>query len=282
MISGTRYQLQREVNRQLRLATEIARTQAQISTGKRLLAPSDDPVAAARISELNRAEADQAAWRSNLDGAAAAASNAEGVLDGLVTAFDRVNELMLSVSNGTLSAANREAIALELESIAEEVATLRGSRDTRGQPLFPPAAAAIRIPVGPDLHIAAVASREAVFDTIATPAGTSSLTAILGAAVAAVRGGNPAAIAASLGATNAASGHAISAHAQQGSRGARIDALIERFETAEVARGDERARVEGADVPELVARIQTQQLSLDAAQAVFARINRSTLFDLLT
>jgi flagellar hook-associated protein 3 FlgL len=33
---------------------------------------------------------------------------------------------------------------------------------------------------------------------------------------------------------------------------------------------------------EVVARLQSRQLSLEAAQATFARINRSTLFDLLS
>lgn len=282
MISGTRYQLQREVNRQLRLASEIARAQAQISTGKRLLAPSDDPVASARVSELNRTEANQATWRTNLDNAAALASNAEGVLDTLVSSFHRVNELMLAVSNGTLSAENREAVAIELESIAEEVAVLGNARDSRGEPLFPVATSAVRVPVGPGLDLSPVGTREAVFDAVATPSGTSSLAAILGAAVTAVRGGDPAQIAAALGATNAASKHAISAHAEQGSRGARIDTLLERLESGAVALEEERAIVEGADITELVTRIQTQQLSLEAAQAVFARINRSTLFDLLT
>jgi flagellar hook-associated protein 3 FlgL len=282
MISGTRYQLQREVNRQLRLATDVARAQAEISSGKRILAPSDDPVGAARIAEINRAEANQTTWRVNLDNAAALASTAEGVLDAAKTAFERVNELMLAVSNGTLSAENRQAAALEIESIAEEIAVLRDTRDSRGNPLFPAAAQAIRIPVGADLDIAAVGTREGVFDTVVTPSGTTSLTGILASAIAAVRSNDPAAIAAALGQTNAAASHVIAAHADQGSRGARIDSLSDRLGRLGVGLEEERAAVEGADIMEVVARLQSKQLSLEAAQATFARINRSTLFDLLT
>lgn len=282
MISGTRYQLQREVNRQLRLATDVARAQAEISTGRRILAPSDDPVGAARVADIGRTQANQDTWRTNLDSASALASNAEGVLAALTSAFDRVNELMLRASNATLSAENRSAIALELESIAEEVATLRDTRDSRGELLFASASAAIRIPVGADLAIAAVGTRESVFESADTPAGTRSLEAILDGAVSAVRGGNPAAIATALGQTNAGSLHIISAHGEQGSRGARIESLRDRLEGYAIELEEERSSVESADVMEVVARLQSKRLSLDAAQATFARINRSTLFDLLS
>ena len=282
MISGTRYQLQRDVNRQLRLATEVARAQTEISTGKRILAPSDDPVGAARVSEIARTQANQEIWRANLNGAQALASNAEGALAALTTAFNRANELMLSAANGTLSAENRNAIALELDSIAEEVAGLRETRDSRGELLFPAASASVRIPVGADLAIAAVGTREGVFETVATAAGPRSLSAILTAAAAAVRSNNPAAIAAALTDTNAGSRHVIAAHAEQGSRGARIDALRERIESSALDLAEERSSVESADVMEVVARLQSKQLSLEAAQATFARINRATLFDLLS
>ena len=283
MISGTRYQLQREVNQQIRLATEIARAQAEISAGgKRILSPSDDPVGAARIADITRAQANQGTWKSNLNVAAALASNAEGVLDSLSSTFNRVNELMLSVSNGTLSKEDRAAVALELESIAEEVAVLRDTRDSRGQALFPAASASIRIPVGPDLDIAAVGTRDAVFDGVATAGGVRSLSAILNAAVTAVRSNNPAAIQSALADTNAAATHVIASHAEQGSRGARIDSLLERIQTNAVDLQAERSTIESSDITQLVATIQARQLSLDAAQATFARINRSTLFDLLS
>ncbi|HZG46968.1 MAG TPA: flagellin, partial [Allosphingosinicella sp.] len=276
------YQLQREVNQQLRLATEVARAQAEISSTKRILAPSDDPVGAARVSDIARAQANQEIWRTNLDSADALASNAEGVLAALTSAFDRANQLMLSASNGTQSPENRNAIALELESIAEEVAALRETRDSRGGLLFPTAAASLRLPVGPDLSIAAVGTREGVFETVATSGGARSLHAILASAAAAVRSNDPAAIATALAETNAGSAHVIAAHSEQGSRGARIDTLRDRIASSAIALKEERANIEGADIMEVVARLQSKQLSLEAAQATFARINRSTLFDLLS
>ena len=277
MITGTRFQLTREINRQMQLASEIGRAQLEISAGgKRILAPSDDPIGAARVAAIGRSQADNTTWKSNLNVAAALSSNAEGILDAMVGAFDRVNELMLGASNGTLSAENRLAAALEIESIAAEIATMRETLDSRGSPLFPLAADAISLPVGTNLEIAAGPTRESVFGT-----GATSLTSVLADAVTALRANDPAAIAASLAVTNQASSRAIAAHAEQGARGSRIDALADRLENNELDLKVERSGIEDANISELLATIAAKKLSLDAAQAVFARVNQSTLFDLL-
>ena len=54
MISGTRYRLDQEINRQLSLSREIAKAQTQLSTQKRIQSPSEDPVAAARLDRRIR------------------------------------------------------------------------------------------------------------------------------------------------------------------------------------------------------------------------------------
>ena len=54
MINATGNRMTREIARQSRLAHDIATTQAQVSSGKRLTRASDDPVAAARLRRLTR------------------------------------------------------------------------------------------------------------------------------------------------------------------------------------------------------------------------------------
>lgn len=280
MISGTRYQLRLEMNRQLKLASEIARGQAEISSRKRILAPSDDPAASARISEIARAQANEATWRTNLDRAFALSQGADSVLGTLKSAMDRAKELMLSASTGTMSAENRQSIALELDSIVAEVSTLRDTRDSRGELLFPDGPAPA-IPVGPSLTIAATGSRGPIFDSVTTSAGTADLVGILAAAAASVRSGAPAAMAASRAAVDAGVNHVIAARGEQGARGSRIDALIERAETSAMGLVEERSALEDTNIIEAVTKLQARELALEAAQAAFARINRSNLFDLI-
>ncbi|MGN6690162.1 MAG: flagellin, partial [Sphingopyxis sp.] len=45
---------------------------------------------------------------------------------------------------------------------------------------------------------------------------------------------------------------------------------------------DERQSVEETDLSTAIAQLNAQELTLSAAQAAFAKINRQTLFDLLT
>ena len=280
MISGTRYQLRLETNRQLRLAGEIARAQAEISTGKKILAPSDDPAAAARISNIGRSQANAETWRGNLNKAEAISAQADGVLQSLGATFARAGELLLQASNKTLSASDRNAIALELESLSDHVATLRGSRDSRGELVFP-SGQATRIPVGADLEISAVATREAIFDVVPTRYGTVDLVGMLRGTAGSVRGGSGAPIASRIDELNDAIAHVAAVHAEQGARGNRIDGLIEQSYSHEFVMEDERKGLESADIAEVVARLQSKELSLEAAQATFARINRSNLFDLI-
>ena len=60
MISGTRYRLDQEINRQLACRATSRKAQTQLSTQKRIQSPSEDPVAAARISSIGRAQANEA------------------------------------------------------------------------------------------------------------------------------------------------------------------------------------------------------------------------------
>lgn len=280
MISGTRYQLRLETNRQLRLSSDISRAQAEISTGKKILAPSDDPAASARISEIGRAQANMLTWRGNLNKAEALSAQADGVLASVATTFDRAKELLLSAANATTSSGDRQSIALELYSLADHVESLRNTRDSRGELIFQ-SGQTVAIPVGANLEITATATREAVFDTVVTSYGTDDLVSMLRGTAGSVVGGAAAPLATRIRGINDAIAHISTVRAEHGARANRIDSLIEESYTNQVIMEDERTGLESTNIAEVVARLQAKELSLEAAQAVFARIHRSNLFDLL-
>src|SRR3546814_9822382 len=136
MISGTRYRLTAEINRQSDLAREIARAQMEISTQKRILSPSDDPVGAARVAEIDRTQANEEAWRRNVETAAALASRADTTMASVEAVMVRAKELMVAASSDTMSDQNRATIAAELAGIEEDIATLIDTRDSRGTQTF--------------------------------------------------------------------------------------------------------------------------------------------------
>ena len=284
MINGTRYRLTMAVNQQIALSRDIARTQTEISTGKRILSPSDDPVAAARISSIARSQADDTAFKSNLNLATALAARADTALKSVGSALDRANELMVEGANGTLSDSDRAAITLELRSIAEDIGALKNSKDARGGPLFM-SGGSLRIPVASGIAIEAVGTREDVFESVPTSAGPQDLAAIVTAASDALALTNPAARAAAVAtsADNIAASlaHVATARGEQGALAARIDQIGERQADSALQLGEERTDLESTDVTAAIARVQSQQITLQAAQAVFARVNASTLFDIL-
>lgn len=44
---------------------------------------------------------------------------------------------------------------------------------------------------------------------------------------------------------------------------------------------EQRSAIEGADVTEVLARIQAKDVHLKAAQAIFAQVTKTSLFDLI-
>jgi flagellar hook-associated protein 3 FlgL len=284
MINGTRYRLNMDINRQIALSRDIARSQIEVSTGKRVQAPSDDPVAAARIASIARSQANDTAFKSNLNLAFALAARADTTLKSVGTALDRAGELMVQGANGTLSDGDRATIALELRSIAEDIGALKATKDTRGSRLFM-SGGSLRIPVASGVSIEAVGTREDVFESVPTQSGPQDLAAIVSAAADALSLTNPAAraaaVATSADAVGAAVEHVANARGAQGALGSRIDQLIERQADFGLQLEEERSNLESADVTAAIARVQSRQLTLQAAQAVFARVNAATLFDIL-
>ena len=284
MISGTRYRLDQEINRQLALSRDVARAQTQLSTQKRIQSPSEDPVATARISSIGRAQANDVVWKSNLELAASLAAGADTALKAAGTAFDRVTELMTQGATGTLSDQDRATIALELRSIADELTTLKDSKDSRGNALFM-SGYSLRIPVQSGVQVIAVGTREDVFESVATAGGPKDLAAIVADAAAALELTDPvarkAAVDTSVGEVATAVEHVATQHGEQGALANRVDALLERQADTGLQLEEERSGLEDTDIQAVVARLSSQQLSLQAAQAVFARVNQSTLFDIL-
>lgn len=278
MISGTRYQLALQIAQQSRLAQAIARGQSEISAGKRILAPSDDPMAAATVADIGRTQADQAVWSRNIDTASALAGAADTNLTAVATNMDRAKELMLTAASGTTSAEDRATIATELRSIADEVASQRVALDPRGEPLFR-TSGALQIPVGPGQRIAAVGTRDQIFD------GPVDLVATLRAAADAAVQTDPAtrsaAITASLSALDGGIQQVSNARADQGVRANRLDSLKEQLASSGEQLAEQKSGLQDVDVTAVVAQLQSQQLNLQAAQAIFARVNQSSLFDLI-
>lgn len=276
MIASPANRINREIQRQSTLAGEVARTQVQIATGKKLLKSSDAPIASARIASIRKQSADTAAWQSNLALGIARNDQADGVMRVASDRLARARELLVSAASGSASASDRATLAGEMTSIADELQGLAATTAPNGEPLFASGSALQMRFSNADLF-APVPSAEEAFGS-----GSTELSQILRDAAAATLGGSPAAMGISIGALDVAIARTADASANIGTRGARMDNVRERLTSDEIDRAAERSTLEDTDLNDAIARLNQQLLTLDAARAAFARINRETLFDLLS
>lgn len=119
-----------------RINQDLAQTQAQISSGKRLIRPSDDPVGASRIVDLNREVAQRATFIRNTENAESLIEQEESVLTRVIDITQRIQELTIQAGDAAQTFEDRKYIATEVEARLEELQGLVNSRGTDGTFIF--------------------------------------------------------------------------------------------------------------------------------------------------
>ena len=127
------------IERFLRVHREIMesleKASYQISTGKRLEQPSDDPSSAAQILTLKRSIEEMNRFLKNMDVANSWLSAADTAFDKLDGYVSRVRELAVQGANDTQNAESRAAIAKELNQIFSELLDI-GNTQSMGKYIF--------------------------------------------------------------------------------------------------------------------------------------------------
>jgi len=116
--------------------SELSRTQLQLSSGKRILAPSDDPNGAVQALQLRQSIAAVEQFGRNATYATTRLNQEETVLQQMGGALDRVRELAVQAGNATQTEESRRAIAVELRQIRTGFVDLANTRDANGEYLF--------------------------------------------------------------------------------------------------------------------------------------------------
>lgn len=115
---------------------DLTRTQAEISAGKRLLTPADDPVGAVRLLQLNQEQALNSQYKSGITAAKNSLQQEETILNSVGTVIHRIREIAVQAGNGGLDASDKNALATELAQREDELLNLLNSRDASGKYLF--------------------------------------------------------------------------------------------------------------------------------------------------
>ena len=114
----------------------LLRTQTQLTTGRRITRPSQDPLAAARIQDLEAAVSQLDQYQRNGDTLRNRLSLEESVLTSAGNLLQRARELAVQGNNATQSNETRASAAVELREILDALVDLANTRDSGGRYLF--------------------------------------------------------------------------------------------------------------------------------------------------
>ena len=260
---------------------QYERVQSQLATGRRVLRASDDPSSAGRAMTLRtQLRANDQALR-NAGDARAWLEVGDGKLQTAVQRLHRVRDLAVRGANA-LGASERNALALEVSSIREELRSIANSR-YRGRPLFggtsdadpvDPAGAVVDDGGAVSRRIGDATGEVVTVNVLASDAfgtGADSLFVRLDELETALKSGDDAGI-------TAAIGHIDTARERLGTQLATVGATMNRVESADQRLTDirltlrgELAQVQDVDMAEAVVELQTQEVAYQATLGAIGR-----------
>jgi flagellar hook-associated protein 3 FlgL len=115
---------------------ELAKTQEQLSTGKQIVKPSDEPDKASLVTRLESELGRQTSYQETLKSVQTRLQSEETALKNTSDVLVRVKELSIQAASDTLGPADRQSIALEISSLREQILSLANTQDTNGNYLF--------------------------------------------------------------------------------------------------------------------------------------------------
>ncbi|MGZ8095899.1 MAG: flagellar hook-associated protein FlgL [Methylosarcina sp.] len=304
---STSWAQQLGLNSMLDQQARLSKTQMQLSSGKKILTPSDDPAAAARLIDLDHSVKQTEQYQSNIDSARQRLSLQDGLLQSAINILQRVNELGVQGLNDTNSS-ERNTIASEMEGLKEQLIELANTRNANGEYIFSgfksdtPAFTQIASPgggfsyggdsnqrniqIGTDRVIADGNPGENVFGIpTGTPPssgpspGLDNIFEAIDKFVTDLRNNDPQP--SSMGDISKAMDRIIN---MQSSTGIRLNILDQQEEMnsdylfhAETV----RSGIEDIDYAEAISKFNVQTLALQAAQQAFTQVQKLSLFNLM-
>lgn len=116
-------------------SAQLGKLMQQMATSQRMMLPSDDPIASVRVLRVQREEASLAQFRSNIANVSGNLSTQEANLKSTSDAMLNVRDLLLWAANSNTSE-DLAAIAGELENIEKTILSFANVRDEEGRYLF--------------------------------------------------------------------------------------------------------------------------------------------------
>lgn len=127
---------QQGVNSILQQQSKVNYTQQQISLGKRIISPSDDPAGSVQLLDLSQAISRLDQFQANNDYAQNRLGLSESTLQSVTSNLQRVRELAVQGFNDVNTPTDKQSIAQEMYQRLDEVLALANTKDGNGDYLY--------------------------------------------------------------------------------------------------------------------------------------------------
>ena len=118
------------------LSGRLEHVMAQMASGQRVILPSDDPVAATRINQLNSQQSAIEQYQSNINAVSATLSQQESILDGINNSMLAIRDDLLQAANGTTTPETLASLGQDVASLTQSMMASLNSQDGQGHYIF--------------------------------------------------------------------------------------------------------------------------------------------------
>jgi flagellar hook-associated protein 3 FlgL len=127
---------QNAVNGILDAEAQASKTQAQLSTGKRINSPADDPVGAVQLLQLDNVKSQNAQYIANGQSANTNLSLENTALTTSTNTLQAIRNLVIQANTGSNNASDLKDIATQISSLESQLQGAANSQNAQGQYLF--------------------------------------------------------------------------------------------------------------------------------------------------
>ncbi|WP_258359765.1 flagellar hook-associated protein FlgL [Moorella sulfitireducens (nom. illeg.)] len=294
----------RNINRNL---DNMYRTQEQMSTGKRVNRPSDDPIVVARVLAFKTSIAANDQYKKNMEDARGWLDASERALGMATDVLQRARELAVYGSNGTMPEESMRALGQEVDQLLDEMVqvanTSYGGRYVFGgtyttatpfvkvsdttSPDYPVRyegnSGRLNWEMAPEVVVAVNEDGEKIFkNAIKDNAGvTSSIFDLLTELRDALNNGNNTAVSNTLGKFDQAIDHILNIRATMGAKSNRLEMAMSRLDDTQIGLTSTMSKLEDVDLAETVMNYKNRENVYRASLATGAMVLQPSLIDYL-
>ena len=285
----------------LQQQSSLLKLQQQLSSGKRIMTPSDDPIGAARAHELSQSLSLNMQYADNRNRAMDSLQQVESTLGNVTNVIQNIRTMAVAAGNPAFSDSERHMMAVELRGHFEELLGLANTKDEQGnylfsgfqgntQPFVEQSVGVVTyegdqgqrlIQVSGSRQLSVSETGEAVFG-----ADGSNLFKTVEDFITALEmpGGGATlnnAVNTALQDFDVALDNVLSKRAAIGSRMQEVDALQQIGEDIVVQYQQTLSRLQDLDYAQAISDMMRQQASLEAAQKTFTSVSGLSLFNMI-